>query len=320
MRIWLAACLALLFSACATPSEPPKPDLSKPNPSLKQIAITFDDTPRHPGAFFTEDERTRLLIEELRKAGVEQAAFFINPGKIPERPGAEARIAAYIEAGHVIANHTFSHPRLSRTETGAYIADIDQSAKWLAGRKGTRGWFCYPYLDEGRNDKTKRDAVRDALKARGLINASPTVDASDWWIDSALNKAERGGKAYDPVAAGRLFVTAHVEAAEFYNGLALVTYDRPIAHNILLHETDLSALSLGDLIAALKEAGWTIVTADEAFADPVYKGAPDVPSAQGTLVELAAWHKGIASQRWYPGNDTRLLEERFNEQVLGGDE
>ncbi|MEL7189050.1 MAG: polysaccharide deacetylase family protein [Pseudomonadota bacterium] len=320
MRAWIATFLALVLTACAASPQSVAQDNSMPVTAAKRIAFTFDDTPRHAGAFFTEDERTRLMIKALRDGGARQGAFFINPGKIPERPGAEARIAAYIEAGHVIANHTFSHPRLSRTETGEYIADIDQASQWLSGREGTRAWFRYPYLDEGRNDKSKRDAVRDALKARGLINASPTVDASDWWIDSALGKAEREGKAYDQAAAGRVFVEVHVEAAEFYNALALETYDRPIVHNILLHETDLSALFLGDLIAALKEAGWTIVTADEAFADPVYKGAPDVPSAQGTLVELAAWHKGIGSQRWYPGNDTKLLEKRFNEQVLGKDE
>ncbi|MEL7198395.1 MAG: polysaccharide deacetylase family protein [Pseudomonadota bacterium] len=285
--------------------------------SEKRIALTFDDTPRHAGAFFTEDERTRLMIEALRDGGVEQAAFFINPGKIPQRPGAEKRIAAYIEAGHVIANHTFNHPRLSRTETGDYIADIDQSARWLAGRKGTRAWFRYPYLDEGRDDKAKRDAVRAALKKRGLLNASPTVDASDWWIDSALARAEREKTAYDPEAARDLFVEAHVEAAEFYERLARETFGRAIIHNMLLHETDLSALFLGDLIMALKEAGWTILTADEAFSDPAYQNAPDVPSAQGTLVELAAWHKGIASQRWYPGNDTEKLEARFRRKVLG---
>jgi hypothetical protein len=114
-----------------------------------------------------------------------------------------------------------------------------------------------------------------------------------------------------------LFVQAHVEAAEFYHGLALKAFNKPIVHNILLHETDLSALFIADLIAALRDAGWTIVTADEAFADPAYKLAPEVPSAQGTLTELVAWHQGIGSQRWYPGNDTALLEQRFKEQVLG---
>lgn len=283
----------------------------------KRIAITFDDAPRHQGAFFSQDERTQILIDALREAGVEQAAFFVNPGKLQEYEGAEARLEAYVAAGHVIANHTATHPRLSQTETQDFIADLDAAQIWLADRPGLRDWFRFPYLDEGRADKEKRDALRAALAQRSLINASPTVDASDWWIDSALNRAEREGADYDKGAAGKLFVQSHVESAEFYHKLALETFERPIAHNILLHETDLSAMFIADLIEALRDAGWTIVTADEAFADPAYLGTPEVPSAQGTLVELAAWHKGIGSQRWYPGNDTKLLEQRFNSEVLG---
>ncbi|MDY7096961.1 MAG: polysaccharide deacetylase family protein [Pseudomonadota bacterium] len=288
----------------------------------KRIAITFDDTPRHPGAFLTEDERATLLIEELRKAGVEQATFFVNPGKTGKRAGAEARIAAYVAAGHVLANHTSTHPRLSQTDTTQYLADLDAAGAWLKGRVGARPWFRFPYLDEGRSNKEKRDTVRAALIERGLLNASPTIDASDWWLDNALNQAERNGIPYDKAAAGQLFVKTHVEAAEFYHALALEAFGRPIAHNILLHETDLSAMFIGDLIAGLQAEGWVIVTSDEAFADPAYRVQPDVPSAQGTLTELVAWEEGIASQRWYPGNDTRLLEQRFNDQVIGksGDE
>ncbi len=306
------AAMLICMPATAQPHEP----------ADKRIAITFDDTPRHPGAFFSEDERTRRLISALQDADVEQAVFFVNPGKIPEREGAVARMEAYVEAGHVLANHTANHPRLSQTDTSEFIADLNAAARWLEGREGTRPWFRFPYLDEGRSDSSKRDAVRAALGQRDLLNASPTVDASDWWIDGELNRAERDGADYDLAAARDLFVRVHVESAEFYHGLALEAFDRPIVHNILLHETDLSALFIRDLIAGLREAGWTIVTADEAFADPAYRIAPDVPSAQGTLTELAAWHQGIESQRWYPGNDTRLLEGQFKEQVLGleGDE
>ncbi len=316
VKTGLLALLGILLVNCASPNAAQEAREAQAM-SDKRIALTFDDTPRHPGAFFDEDERTERLIKQLRDAGVAQAAFFLNPAKITERPGAEERIAAYVAAGHVIANHTADHPRLSQTETSAYIAEIDLAGAWLKDRPGTRAWFRYPYLDEGRDDLAKRDAVRAALKTRGLLNASPTVDASDWFTDNELNRAKRSGEPFDLAAAGRIFVESHVEAAEFYDRLARETYGRPIAHNMLLHETDLSAMFIGDLVNALKAKGWTIITADEAFADPAFLAAPDVPSAQGTLVELAAWHKGIGSQRWYPGNDTAKLGERFNREVLG---
>ncbi|MEP0390662.1 polysaccharide deacetylase family protein, partial [Erythrobacter sp.] len=266
IRFILPFFLALFAGALALTS----PLAAEDEAPDKRIALTFDDVPRGEGGFFTSDERTRLLIDALREAQVPQAVFFVNPGRIAKRPGAEDRIAAYIAAGHVIANHTNDHPRLSQTETRDYIANIDLAADWLDGREGARSWFRYPFLDEGRADKTKRGAVREALVKRGLLNASPTVDASDWWLEAALAKAEREGRAYSPDAARALFVETHVEAAEFYHTLALQTFDRPIAHNILLHETDLSAMFIGDLIAALRAKGWTLISADEAFADPAY--------------------------------------------------
>ena len=62
----------------------------------KRIALSFDDIPRFPGAFMTPDERTVTLIEALKEAGVEQAAFFVTTGNLDEDYGrnGEARIRA----------------------------------------------------------------------------------------------------------------------------------------------------------------------------------------------------------------------------------
>ena len=143
-----------------------------PASAAKRIALSFDDVPRAPGAFLTSDERTRRLIAALDRAGVEQAAFFVTTGNL-ERPhgaGGEARIAAYVEAGHVIANHSHSHWWLHRTAAEAYVADLDRAAAWLRGRPGYRPWYRFPFLDEGRQERERREAVRAALRERGLRN------------------------------------------------------------------------------------------------------------------------------------------------------
>ena len=38
-------------------------------------------------------------------------------------------------------------------------------------------------------------------------------------------------------------------------------------HNLLLHENDINALYLGDIITFLRQNGWEIVSPEEAFAD-----------------------------------------------------
>jgi len=284
----------------------------------KRIALTFDDVPRGPGAYLTPEERTGRLIAALDRAGVDQAAFFVTVGNLhkPHGAGGVERIERYVRAGHVIANHSFTHVHLTAVTADAYLADVDRAEAWLAPRPGRRAWFRFPFLNEGRADKTKRDAVRAGLAARSLRNGYVTVDASDWKLESLTSEAVAAGKRVDRTALRDLYVESHIEAAEFYDGLARRTIGRSPAHVLLLHETDLAALFVEDLVAALRRAGWTIISADEAFADPIGSAAPDVPSAQGTLTEALAWEKGLPAPRWYTRNDSQLAK-LFAERVLG---
>lgn len=310
-----ALLLCLLLTACAMGAPP----------EVRRIALTFDDIPRGPGAFLNEGERHSRLIAELRKARVPQAAFFVNPGMIAERPGGERRIADYVRAGHVIANHSNTHPHLNTTDAADYLADIDAAETWLNRREGRRPWFRFPFLDEGQTDMAKRDAVRAGLDARGLANGYVTVDASDWWLEQAAIDAKAAGQAIDMDALRTLYIQSHVEAAAFNDSLARKALGRAPAQVMLLHETDIAALWIADLVAALRADGWQIVSADEAYADPIAKMRPDVPSAQGTLTEAIAWEQRMPAPRWYEGNDPRIRERAFRGRVLrlpppGGDQ
>lgn len=305
----LLSLLLLALAGCAS--------LPGPQPA-KRIALTFDDVPRQRGAFFTPDERTDRLIAGLKRAGVRQAAFFVTPGNLlePDGAGGEQRIAAYVRAGHVIANHSFSHRHLSATPSEEYIADIDRAEAWLKDRNGRRPWFRFPFLNEGRADKGKRDAVRAALKARGLRNGYVTVDGADWNMEALTTSAAKAGKPIDMAALRDLYVETMVGAAEFNYALARRILGRSPAHVLLLHETDLAALFVTDLAAGLRKAGWTIVTADEAYRDPLGQAAPDVPSAQGTLTEALAWEKGLPEPRWYDRASPRIADPLFEQRVL----
>ena len=312
-RAFVATVLAL--GACATAGLPPAADAQ-----AKRIALTFDDVPRGRGAFLTPDERARRLITGLETAGVEQAAFFLNPGHLGARDGVgvggERRIAAYVAAGHVIANHTNTHPHLGDLTAEAYLADIDLAERWLAGRPGYRPWFRYPFLDEGGRDKAKRDAVRAGLAERGLRDGYVTAEASDWLMERNAIDAAAAGKTIDRAGLRDLYVESHVEAAEFADALMVRTIGRSPVHVMLLHETDLAALFLPDLVAGLRAKGWTIVTADAAYADPIGRLAPDVPSAQGTLTEMLAWQAGLPAPRWYERNTESVANRLFAERVL----
>ena len=302
----ILAMLALALAASPAGAEP------------KRVAITFDDIPRQAGAFFTPDERTEKILAVLKDASVKQAAFFINPGRLDTVDGAngEAHIAAYVAAGHVIANHSYSHKNLSKSTAEEYLADIDRAEEWLRGREGYRPWFRFPYLDEGAADKAKRDAVRAGLKARGLMNGYVTADGSDWHLEFLTIAAKEQGKAMNMKQLKRLYIASQMSGLEYHDQLARDTLGRSPAHVLLMHETDLAALFLPDLIAEMRKHGWEIITADEAFADPINSAQPDVPYAWGTLTGAMAWEKDIEPPSWPIWMTTGMMTNLFETRVI----
>ncbi len=284
----------------------------------RRIAITFDDIPRQAGAFFSPDERTEKLITALREAGVEQAAFFVNPGRLsrPDGEGGEDRIANYVKAGHVIANHTFSHPHLSKNTAQDYLADVDKAAAWLNDRPGYRPWFRFPYLDEGARDKVKRDAVREGLAARDLRNGYVTADGSDWHLEALTVQAHKDGHAMNMKALRRLYLRSQMSGVAYHDALARRTLGRSPAHVLLLHETDIAALFLVDLVEELHRDGWTIITVDEAYRDPIREAMPDVPYASGTLIGSMAWEKDTPPPHSPIWMNTAMITWEFERYVV----
>ncbi|WP_271078760.1 polysaccharide deacetylase family protein [Aurantiacibacter sp. MUD61] len=315
-RLLLVLITAMALAACM-PSPAPVTDAEPVGE--RRIALTFDDIPRHQGAFLDTDERAEMLRTTLREAGVEQAAFFVNTGKLQERANGLGHLLAYMADGHVMANHAATHPSLSDLSVEEYLAEIDAAEEWLVQLEGHRPWFRYPFLDEGRADIAKRDGVRAGLAARGLTNGYVTVDASDWFYDQAASTARSEGRDVDMEALGELFVESHVEAANFFDDLAVRTIGRSPAHVMLLHEADVTVLFLADLIHALEADGWSIITADEAYADPfaAFAATYDTPSAQGTLTEQVAWERDLPAPRWYSRNALSEAQAEFDRRVLG---
>jgi peptidoglycan/xylan/chitin deacetylase (PgdA/CDA1 family) len=282
----------------------------------KRIALSFDDIPRHAGAFMTPDARTIALIAGLAEAGVEQAGFFITTGNLEDDDGkgGEARIRAYAAAGHVIANHSHSHTWLWNGNTADYIADLDKAEAWLAGKPGKRPWYRFPYLDEGR-DPERRDALRAALRQRGLLNGYVTVDNWDWAIDDLARRAMVDRKTIDLTALGVLYVETLVDTANFNDAVARATLGRSPAHVLLLHETDLNALFIVDLVAGLRADGWQIITMDEAYSDPIARMEPDTLYLGGGRVAALAAAAGrdpetLVHERTDEAELARLFEER----------
>lgn len=257
--------------------------------TAREIAITFDDAPTNDSATFTGEERTKRLIAALQAAGIQQAAFFCVPrGK----PMAElTRLSAYAAAGHIIANHSDTHRNLRNLPAGEYIADIAAADAVLKRFPNFRPWFRFPFLAEGET-REKRDAVRAGLLAMNYAQGYVTVDNYDWYLNTLANNAKKAGQRIDEGALRDLYVEVLIGAVEFYDAIAMKTLGRSPRHVLLLHENDLAALFVGDLVTELRKRGWTIIGADAAYADPIAGIEPDTLFLNQGRVAAIAHTKG----------------------------
>lgn len=278
-----------------------------------RIALTFDDAPRPDGQYFSGDKRTQVLLDKLKKAGVFQTVFFCNTIRF-DKKGTE-RIQAYANAGHLIANHTHSHPDLHEVGPTAFLQNIQKAHSLLKGFAGFTPLFRFPFLREGKTEKD-RDDVRVALSRIGYQNGYVTVDNYDWYMDRLLQEALGKGKRINFGKLRKTYLQVLWEGIQFYDALAIETLGRSPNHVLLLHENDLAALFVTDLVAFLKTRGWEVISVKEAYRDPISMIEPDTLTlGQGRVMGIAAasGYQGPFASQW---ENEGVIEELFEKNAI----
>lgn len=310
-RMTLIQILLISVSLIAVTSEA----LASPS---KRIALTLDDAPRGDGPIYSGAERTKVLIESLKSVDASPVAFFVTTKNL-KHDGNRKRIQRYASAGNLIANHTHSHPWLSRVETDEYIAGIDKAEVLLDGFDNRRPWFRFPYLDEG-STLEKRDQVRESLAQRNLMNGYVTIDNYDWYIEDKWKEAVNQGKSVDMDALRSVYLKVMLSAVDFFEELAQNTLERSPAHVLLMHENDLAAIFIDDLITELRSKGWEIISPDEAYQDPIAKILPKTLMANQGLVAALAVEAGTKPQALsHLAIEKELIDELLSEQKVFGE-
>jgi peptidoglycan/xylan/chitin deacetylase (PgdA/CDA1 family) len=310
-RLVVGLALASLGVTACTPGNSSAPPVVE-----RTIALTFDDATLDDGPFFSGVERTERLIDTLSNAGVREAMFFVTTGNVAKTiETGPQRIRAYAAAGHALGNHSHSHLWFWQTPTDEYIADLDRAIGNLREYDNVQAYYRFPFLDEGRSIE-KRDEFREALNDRGLRNGYVTVDTYDWHLVNLAREATAAGIEIDLAKLRDLYVDVIVSSTEFYDTMAQKTLGRSPHHVLLLHENDLSALFVGDLVAELQEHGFHIVPATEAFEDPIAGREPDTLFlGQGRIAALAHEAGQVPADLVSPTEDEDYLRRRFEAEV-----
>ncbi len=285
IRTSLASCCAGLAAILV---------LFAPAAMAQSVAFTFDDGPHWAdGPRFTATARNQAMLDALRKNGV-KAALMVTLGTGAYRPEGYALAKAWGDAGHFIGNHTVTHPDLNSPKVTLEhyqkeLLDCDNVIRTLPGY---RKWFRFTFLREG-NTPEKRDGMRAFLKAQGYRNAYVSLDTSDWRLNAKLNDVLVANPKADIEPIRRAYLAHIAQRAEAYRALSQKLLGHDIPQVMLLHHNLVSALWLDDLIAQFKARGWTIVSPETAFADPVYQTPPELSVAGQSLLLSIARSRGM---------------------------
>ena len=280
-----------------------------------EIALTFDDAPRADSHFFTADQRATALLARLEETGVRQALFYVIARHLAV-PGGLERIGAYTAAGHLLGNHSFSHQDPDRIDVEKYLADFDRAHDRLSPLAGFVAYYRFPFLHEGREIET-RDQIRSHLSDHGNQHGYVTVDNYDWYLDHLLQKGIEQGKQPNLERLRDLYVELMWESIQFYDGIAQDTLGRSPRHVLLLHENDLAALFIGDLVRHLKQQGWTVIDPLTAYQDPIARQLPDTLfNGQGRVAAIARTQGVKPRDLIHPSEDEAFLERLFVERKI----
>ncbi len=273
--------------------------------SSPEVAITMDDFNWNKSLRLSPDERNRAILQALRSHGDLKAALFVACKNADSDKGKEL-LREWDRAGHLIANHSFSHKEFNSSKITAevFTADIARCDDIIKTYPHFQRLFRFPYLKEG-DTAAKRDAVRAFLEQHGYRNGHVTIDASDWAIEVRLSARLNKDPAAD-VTLYRGFYLNHMwERSLYYDDLSRKVLGRSVKHTILVHYNLLNALFLGDLLDMFKSKGWKLINAQEAFKDPVFQAAPKiVPTGESIIWALAKETGKFDNLLRYPGEDS----------------
>jgi peptidoglycan/xylan/chitin deacetylase (PgdA/CDA1 family) len=240
--------------------------------SKKEVAFTFDDLPSAGRELAITKGINASILKQLRENSV-PATGFVNEGSLYVRNEVEDRIdllREWLDHGHELGNHTFSHIAIDRNPVEAYMEDVirgETITRWILDEKGkTLRYFRHTQLRTGPSEDYKKQ-LDEFLSERGYTVAPVTIDNQEWVYAGAYRKAT------DPQVRkkiGEQYLQHMAAVLDFFAKLSKDTLGYEVKHILLLHANEINADYLQALIDLFRKEGYEFISLEEALKDPAY--------------------------------------------------
>ena len=216
----------------------------------------------------------RKLLDALARHHVPVTGFVVQ--KSVEDLGTSAGtliLRDWITHGFDLGNHSYAHPDFNDLTVQQFEDQITRGEATFvplmkaAGRKPE--FFRFPYNHTG-DTKEKHDTIADFLAHRGYRLAPCTIETSDWMFNTAYGRMLA---RHDDTSAARLraeYLAFTAAQIDYFDGLnkQVLGYDPP--QIMLIHDNQLNADVIEDLLAIFEKKRFRWVSLSDAEADLVY--------------------------------------------------
>ena len=277
-----------------------------------EVSFTIDDPGVQSAPGMTHLQVGEKILKTLKEHQLE-TVLFVCGMRVDSDEGRKL-LTNWDQAGHILANHTYSHKNYNSKEIdfGFFSQDIAKNEELIKGYKNFKRIFRYPMLKEGET-LAERDQLRAFLKKNNYSFGHVSIDASDWYISGRLVEKLKQGEKVD-FEAYKTFYLNHIwDRAQYYNKLSKEVLGREIKHTVLIHHNPLNAFFLGDLIDMFKAKGWKVINASDALKDPAYALSPKtLPAGESLLWGLAKESGKYESVLRYPAEDGEYEKKQMD--------
>lgn len=257
--------LLLIAIAIAIPTQAQKKTKIK-----KEIAITFNELPASQG-FKDVDANavTYLTLQALKKHNVKAVGFVIG-----DQIGSNFDLLGqWLNEGHRLGNMTLTNQDLNQIGYVQFIEDIaagDRALEDMLNGFGQKSrYFRYPYLHYG-NSADKKDEVRSFLDSHRYKIGHATVLVDDYLYNLSLEKMGKEPDSAQFLALLNEYINHVLDQIEASEMNSMEMLNRNCRQILQLTANRLNAVYLDDMLTAIEDMGYKIISLDKALDDELY--------------------------------------------------